>query len=300
MRVFVAGATGVLGRALVPRLRARGHTVRALARSREPETASRDTGVEWFRGDLLAADAPRWVPRALDGCDAAVHAATAIPSDPRAPDAWEVNSRLRIEGTRVLLDACLAAVVRVYVQQSIVMAYRDGGDAWLTEDWPLDTSPERATICGPVIEMEAQVRGTPLDRLRWTILRGGAFTGPGTAQDALLGSIGAGRATIPGRGQAYLSPIHVADMAGAVAQAVEAGLPGATLNVVDEPIRQAAYYNTLAELLGVPRPPVDDQQGELPSFRCANSAAREALGWRPMHDIWPNSASGGKKRLSAG
>lgn len=296
MRVFVAGATGVLGRALVPRLRAHGHTVRALARSPGRETALRDAGVEPARGDLLSADAPRWLPGALDGCDAAVHAATAIPREPGAAGAWDANSRLRIDGTRLLLDACLAAGVPVYVQQSIVMAYRDGGDAWLSEDWPLDTSAGRAAVCGPVIEMEALVRGTSLGRVRWTILRGGTFTGPGTLQDALLDGLRAGQAVIPGTGRAYLSPIHVADMASAVARAVEAGLPGATLNVVDEPVRQATYYNELADLLGVPRPAIDDRQREPPSFRCANTAARDALGWRPAHGIWPDVVAGGRER----
>jgi len=116
MTVLVAGATGVLGRALVPRLLAGGHSVRAVARG--ASTADLPAAVEPIDADVLEDD----LLELVCGCDAVVHIATAIPTDPFAPDAWELTARLRTAGTRRLLDAALACRVRRYVQQSIVMA----------------------------------------------------------------------------------------------------------------------------------------------------------------------------------
>jgi hypothetical protein len=105
----------------------------------------------------------------------------AIPADPAAPGGWDLTGQLRVSGTRRLLDAALACRVPRYLQQSIVMAYRDGGDAWLDEQAPLDDSPARAASCGPVIEMEAMIRNTEHRLVNWTILRGSSFVGARTA-----------------------------------------------------------------------------------------------------------------------
>ena len=176
MTVLVAGATGVLGRALIPRLIAGRHRVRAIARN--ASTADLPAEVEAIDADLLEDD----LLELVDGCDAVVHIATAIPSDPSALGAWDTTARLRTEGTRRLLDAALACRVRRYVQQSIVMAYRDGGDAWLDETHHSTTHPDGPTICGPVIEMEGMIREVDPQVLAWTILRGGSFVGAGTAR----------------------------------------------------------------------------------------------------------------------
>lgn len=287
MLVFIAGASGVLGRALVPLVQARGHAIRALARTAEQAAKLRARGVEPVIGDLLDVRVLHDLPGMLAGCGAAVHAATAIPRDPTTPGAWEATGLLRTAGARRLLDGCQTAGVGQYVQQSILMAYRDGGDTWLAEDWPLDTTPTRASICAPVIAMETLVRNTPPTGPRWTILRGGSFVGPDTGQEVLVERIRAGHAVIPGDGSAFIAPIHVVDMARAVAAALDANLSGATLNVVDEPLRQGAYYDRLAELLGAPRPPHDRRQPRPASFRCRNDAARMALGWQPVHAVWP-------------
>src|SRR5579885_3611212 len=165
MRVFIVGATGVLGRALIPRLLKQGHTVRALVRSLERAADLADLGVDLRTGDLLDPGLEGRLPAMLAGCEAVVHAATAIPADPSAPHAWETNTRLRTEGTRRLLDAALASGAGRYLQQSIVMAYADGGDRWLSEDWPLDTSPQRAAVSVPVATMEGMVRAVEPGRL---------------------------------------------------------------------------------------------------------------------------------------
>jgi nucleoside-diphosphate-sugar epimerase len=287
MRIAIAGATGVLGRNLIPLLSARGHTMRALVRTPASAPWLAEAGVEMVQGDLLDPDITPRLSGMLAGCDAAAHIATAIPRDMGAPGAWEATAPLRTEGTARLLAAARAAGVRRYVQQSIVMAYPDGGDGWLDETTPLDTTPARAAVCGPVIAMEGLVRAVPVGELAWCILRGGAFVGPGTAQDALRDRLRAGTETVPCDGRAWLSPIHVADMAAAVALALEHAPGGSIYNIVDAPLRQGAYLDRLAALLGAPPPPRDPSRPCPPSFRCAHQAARTGLGWAPAHSIWP-------------
>jgi nucleoside-diphosphate-sugar epimerase len=277
MKVLVAGATGVLGRALVPRLRGGGHTVLAVARH------ASDAGIEPIRADLLADD----LHELVRGCDAVVHVATAIPSDPTAPGAWEPTGRLRTVGTRRLLDAALACGVERYLQQSIVMAYRDGGSAWLDESTPLDESPGRADVCRPVIEMEAMIRAVERERLAWTILRGGSFVGAGTGESALVERLRLGGLVVAGDGSNYISPVNVADMAAAIAAALERAPAGSTFNIVDEPIRRRDYVDALADLIGAARPRRAPELPLPPSWRCTNESARTVLGWVPRERIWP-------------
>ncbi len=283
MRVFVAGASGALGRALVPLLLARGDEVVALARSPEARRTVCELGATWVPGDLLR---DTDLADALAGAQAAVHIATAIPRNMGDPDAWETTGRLRVEGTRRLLAACEAAGVGVYVQQSICMAYPDLGDAWIDETTPLDVA-RRPWITGPVAAMEAMVRAVPAERLKASILRGGAFVGPGTAQAALIAALRAGKALVPGQGRAFVSLVDVRDMASAVAAAVTGAGAGMVLNVTDEPLRIGAYMDALAERVGAPAP-ARTGGPEPPSVRARSEAARRALGWRPVHGVFPH------------
>ncbi|HET6313216.1 MAG TPA: NAD(P)-dependent oxidoreductase [Chloroflexia bacterium] len=293
MRVIVFGATGVLGRELVPLLVRQGYSVRAPVRSPERAQSLLGAGVEVCPGDLLAQETRDRLPALMAGCQAVVHIATAIPRDFGAPGAWADNTRLRTEGTRALLDAALAVGVERYIQQSIVMAYVDGGDRLLGEDTPLDASPSRAEICGPVIAMEGMVRGVPTDKMRWCILRGGSFVGPGTAQDDTIRRLREGAERVPCDGSNYISPVNVSDMAEAIAAALQRAPGGSIFNIVDEPLRQGDYLDRLADLSGAPSPLRDPSRPCPPSFRCSNAAAQAVLGWTPSHGIWPEPSSAG-------
>jgi nucleoside-diphosphate-sugar epimerase len=285
MRVFVAGATGVLGRALVPQLLAGGHSVRAIAR-RAP-AVDLPVGFELLEADLLEDD----LHALVRGYDAVIHIATAIPRDPSARGAWDRTARLRTFGTQRLLDATLACHVPRYLQQSIVMAYRDGGDAWLDEQAPLDDSPQRAAICRPVIAMEKMIRKFGPHRLAWTILRGGAFVGAAdTSESALIEKLRLGDVVVAGEGSNYFSPINVTDMASAVVAALELAPAGSTFNIVDEPLRYGDYVDALADLIGVARPPRARALPQPPSWRCTNQAAQAVLRWMPREHIWPYAA----------
>ena len=126
-----------------------------------------------------------------------------------------MTTRLRTEGTRRLLDAALTAGVHRYIQQSIVMAYPEAatGSGRTT---PLDTAPERASVCGPVIAIEAMILDVPTrpPRLvylaRWRVCRTGTF------QDRTIAGLRAGTAVVPCDGRSFVSLVHVADMAAAI------------------------------------------------------------------------------------
>jgi len=287
MRIFVIGSTGVLGRTLLPRLQQAQHEIHTLVRSSQQAQILQAAGIVATVGELLRAETHHQLTKLVKGCEAVIHIATAIPSNPSAPGAWDTNTRLRTEGTRHLLDAALQAGAARYIQQSITMAYPDSGDTWLDEDQPLDTTPARATVCGPVIEMERMVRDVPPDRLQWNILRGGTFVGPETGQVTLLERMRAGQVEIPGKGQNFISPIHVADMAEAIALALEHAPDGSIYNVVAQPLRYGDYIVMLAGRLHLPHPPYNASLPEAPSYRCSNQRAREQLGWQPRHSIWP-------------
>lgn len=275
MRILVIGSTGVLGRNVVPRLAERGHAVRAVARRPEQAEMLRRMGVEAVAGDILDAAS---LARASEGCDAALHLATAIPRAGGAQD-WSLNDRVRREGTANLLAAAVSAGVRRYVQQSIVMLYGDGGARLLDEDTPLEPT---ASIMSAA-DMERSVRASALE---WCILRGGAFYGPGTgAERGWREAARSGSLALPGDGGAYVSLIHVADMARAVALAVERAPAGSVYNVVDDaPVTYRALYSYVAAQVGGPEPSAGAPP--VPSRRCANARITTALGWSPAYPTY--------------
>jgi nucleoside-diphosphate-sugar epimerase len=289
MKVAIVGATGILGRALIPQLLAK-HEVRALAR--KPDSIYEQFGnqVEALECDLLAAGIAERLPALLAGCEVVIHAATAIPSVANAgkPGAWEANTRLRLEGTAHLLAATLQVGAQIYIQQSITMAYPDCGDRWISEDVPFRSTDDNGKpVNETVIEMERQVRAVPTDQLRWSILRGSIFVGKGTFQEDLIARLRAGTEKVACEGKSYISLIHFEDMASAVVAAIERAPAGSTFNIVDKPLRQRDYLDRLADAIGAPRPPRDPDAPCRISQRCANQAAQNALNWTPAHGVIP-------------
>ncbi len=294
MRVFIAGATGVLGRNLIPLLLGQGHSVRALVRDvAKARELFKDKNVELEEGDLLNPGSQLRLPELLDKCEAVMHLATVIPRDFTAHQAWDQNTRLRTEGTSRLVEAALAASVTIYIQQSIIMAYPDGGEEWLDEEIQLDTSPDRAATSSPVIKMEELVRAVPTERLKWSILRGGTFVGPGTFQENLIERLKAGTEEVAGDGRNFNSFIHVIDMARACAAVIEQVPGGLIANIVAPPVRQGEYLDKLARLSGALPPPRNPDLPRLPSWRCRNDRAKMLLGWQPIHSLFPESIEAG-------
>ncbi|HEY7358807.1 MAG TPA: NAD-dependent epimerase/dehydratase family protein [Ktedonobacterales bacterium] len=275
MRILVVGATGVLGRNVLPRLLERGHRVRAVARQVMQVEMLQRLGVEARLGDILDASS---LLSAAEGCDAALHLATAIPK-PGQPADWSQNDRIRREGTRNLLAAAAQAGARRYLQQSITFPYGDYGQQIVDESAPLQPAPRIQSAA----DMEALVQASSLG---WCILRGGAFYGPGTGKeagwriDALAGDL-----RLPGDGAMLVSLVHVVDMAHAVVLAVERASAGGVYNVVDdEPVSYRALYSYIAAQLDAAPPDVGGPA--VASLGCSNARLKADLGWEPAYPTY--------------
>jgi len=288
MHVLVVGGTGVLGRALLPVLARRGHRVTVMAPSARLDTLP--GGIGRVRASLLDTDVREHLNPVLARCDAVVNAATAMPTNPAAPEAWDGMARLRRDGTRILLRAMRDHSVPVVVQMGITMVYQDGGDRWLDESARWDMRPERRALVDPVTALENAVHDLPASGSARLILRAARFVGPGTTQDQLRDQLRRGTLTVPADRPSYISLVHVADVAAAVDAAVNAAEDGrvneAVLNVSDEPLRTHEYLDGLARLDG--HDPPSRVVGAEISHRVDSSAARNLLKWRPRHGIWPN------------
>jgi nucleoside-diphosphate-sugar epimerase len=302
MRVFVAGATGVIGTQLVPRLVEAGHEVSGMTRSEQKKAMLEDMGAVPVVADALDPDQVADVV-ATARPEVIVHELTAIGGfNPRRFDRdFALTSRLRTEGTDHLLSAGHAVGVRRFVAQSHILAYARTGGPVKTEADPLDEAPPReARIASAAIRhLEGKVLGAT-----WTegiVLRYGHFYGPGTSMAAggeFPELIRKGWFPVVGNGGGVWSFIHVADAAEATLAAVEHGRRGAYNVVDDDPAPVAEWLPAVAKELGARKPMRVPRfvgrllAGEMgvammTEFRGASNAkAKEELGWRPAHPTW--------------
>jgi nucleoside-diphosphate-sugar epimerase len=290
MKVFVTGATGALGSATVPLLRASGHDVRGVARDEPKADRLRHAGADPVIVDLFD---PEAILAATAGCDAIAHLATNVPPLERAArrTAWSTHDRLRSEATRYLLAAAATHGITTFVKESIVYVYPDRGDEWIDETVPPDTSLE---LLAATRDGEHQVGVFTEEGGRGVVLRFGLFYGSTsrTVDEALRlarlrGSILAGA---PG---AYESSIHTDDAAAAVVAAL--AVPGGTYNVADdEPLTRREYLAAFSHAFGLPRLHATpgwllravggpSARALLASQRVANSRFRAATGWAPAY-----------------
>ena len=289
MNVLVAGGTGVLGRASLRPLIEAGHHVRATARGFEKAQWVGSLGAEPIDVDLYDRAAVR---RAIKGSDVLIRLTAKIVSlsAMRSAGAWEETNRLRTLGARTLVDAAIAEGVKVYIHESVVFVYRDGGSSWLMEDATTDdggTRILRATLQG---EQEA-VRFSEAGG-RGIILRFGAFYGADAPSSTELATMARRHLLAQiGSGSNYFSSIYVPDAGRAVAAAV--GLPAGIYNVCDDdPLLFSQYVRIVVESAGAPK------QLHLPgllgtwlfgdvwkyfsrSLRVSNGKLRAASNWTP-------------------
>ena len=302
MKVFVAGATGAIGRQLVPRLVDAGHEVHGMTRSASKQQLVRDMGAEPVVADALDADqVAAAVARAQP--DVIVHELTAIgPMDLRHFDrAFETTNRLRTQGTDHLLSAGQAVGVERFVAQSFFAAYeRTGGPVKSEEDsfGPDPAREMRETVAAIRHVEEAVLAAT------WTtgiVLRYGGFYGPGTSlgpDGEQTEAVRQRKFPLVGKGSGVWSFIHIADAAEATVAAVEHGHRGVYNIVDDEPAPIAEWLPVLARALGA-RKPVHVPRfvgrlltGEVGDVMMAelrgasNAKAKRELGWAPTHSSW--------------
>ena len=301
MRVFLAGATGVIGRPLVPALIAEGHQVSAMTRSAEKVATLRAAGAEPVLADAL--DAAAVMSAVKDARpDAIINQLTAIPQriDPRAIERdFVLTDRLRTEGTGHLIAAARASGVPRILAQSIAFAY-DPGPAGTVhgEDDPLILSPPRQfrRSAEALAELERTVLGAG-----GLVLRYGYFYGPHTSisrTGAMSADVLRRRLPIVGKGAGVWSFIHIDDAARATVTALTRGEPGPYNIVDDEPAAVSEWLPALAEALEAKRP------RRVPAFLArlaagdygvaimtraqgaSNARAKAELGWIPQHSSW--------------
>jgi 2-alkyl-3-oxoalkanoate reductase len=301
MKVFLAGATGALGRRLVPQLNEHGHTVVGTTRSQEKAGLLWDLGAKPVVLDVLdrggviqavAAERP----------DAIIHEATALRGMDlrRFEKAFELTNRLRTEGTDNLLAAAKAAGVDRFVAQSYAgWPYVRNGSLVKSEDDPFDPEPAPQTRTAMEAIRHLEAAATAANGI---VLRYGGFYGPGTGLERdgdYLEQIRKRRFPVLGEGRGIWSFVHIDDAAAATVAALERGTPGSVYNIVDDdPAPVAEWLPYLAEVAGA-KPPrhlplwlgklvggehmvvlMDQARG------ASNAKARRELGWEPRASSW--------------
>jgi nucleoside-diphosphate-sugar epimerase len=316
MRVFVAGATGAIGKQLVPGLVAAGHEVHGMTRSESKQAMLDELGAVPVVADALDPDqVAKAVARARP--DVIVHQLTAIGAiDMRHFDRdFAPTNRLRTEGTDHLLSAAQAVGVRRFVAQGIASygAYLRSGGPVKTEEDPLDPTPAREMreTLAAIRHLEQAVLGA-----EWTegiVLRYGAFYGPGTSMapgEEQFELVRKRKYPLVGDGGGVWSFVHVADAAQATVAAIEHGRRGVYNVVDDDPARVAVWLPALAQALGAKRPRrVPRFVGRLFAGECgvvmmtelrgaSNAKAKRELAWRPEHSSWRQGFAAPAGRLT--
>lgn len=303
MRVFLAGATGALGRSLVPQLIRAGHEVTGSTRSESKVAELRAAGADGVVMDGLDATSVRAAVRAARP-DVVVHQQTALSGGmgdlKRIDKGFHTTNLLRTDGTDHLLAAALEAGATRFVAQSFTgwPNARTGGPV-KTEDDPLASPPPPGAeeTLRAIEHLERVTTGTPgIDGLA---LRYGAFYGRGTGLSGDIADLlRKRRLPIVGGGTAVWSVVHIDDAARATLAAIEGGAPGVYNIVDDDPAPAAEILTTLAAAVGAKKPP------RLPAWLArpligafgvtfmtalrgaSNAKAGRDLGWKPEHPSW--------------
>jgi nucleoside-diphosphate-sugar epimerase len=305
MKVLVAGATGALGKQLVPRLVARGHEVVGTTRSESKRQAIVDLGATPAVADALDAEQVARVVAEAEP-EVIVHELTALSGDfdlRHFERTFAETNRLRTEATDHLLAAGRAVGVKRFVAQSYAgwPAERTGGPV-KNEDDPLDhTPPEsvRSTL-EAILYLESAVTGAG-----WTegvVLRYGGFYGPGTSLSSeggeMTDALRKRKFPVVGNGAGVWSFIHIEDAADATVAAIEHGRRGIYNIVDDEPAPVSEWLPAVANAVGaraprhVPRWLGRMLAGEAATVMmtevrgASNAKAKRELGWEPKHRSW--------------
>jgi nucleoside-diphosphate-sugar epimerase len=305
MKIFVAGATGVVGRPLIRQLVERGHEVTGMTRSESKQELLRELGARPVVADALDPDG---VARAIAEAepDVIVHQLTAISAfNPRHMERdFATTNRLRTEGTDHLLAAGRAVGVKRFVAQSFApWPYARTGGMVKSEDDPLDDEPpaQVRTTLEAIKYLERAVMSA--DWTEGIALRYGGFYGPGTSiglnpLGEQIEMIRARKFPIAGKGTGVWSFIHVEDAASATVEAVEHGRRGIYNVVDDEPAPVSEWLPELAKAVGA-KPPrrvplwlARIAGGEVTAVMMrdlrgsSNTKARRELGWQPRYPSW--------------
>ncbi len=242
MRVAVLGATGVIGRCVVPALVRADHDVVGLARTPEKAQALQSAGAEAHRTGLFDHEG---LVAMLEGADAVVNVATLVPVGLSAlrPHGWRSHDRLRTEGVRRVVEAARAARVRRVVQESVSSVYADQGDAWIGEGSPVEITPATE----PASVGESHVQGYTCGSRAGVVLRFGTIVGDDPRTRSQLRAVQRGHAIGLGSPDGWAHVVHTEDLGPAVLAALH--VPSGVYNVGAEPVRRVqmvAGYSSAA------------------------------------------------------
>lgn len=288
MKVFVTGATGVLGSVAVRALLDDGHEVTGLSRRPDKAQALEALGAASATVHLFDLDR---MTEALRGFDAVCNLATHIPIGLAGmrPGSWRANDKLRIEGSRLVAAAAEAAGVRRLVQESVSFLYADGGEAIITE-----TSPICVTrALEPAAVAETNAIGFASASREAVVLRFGNVIGDDAGTSWMLDRARAGRPIGFGSATTWAHVVHPEDAGSAVVAALNA--PGGTYNVGADPVRRGAMLGVFGEMVDrstvgyLPRIVVRMAGERLEpltrSHRISSAKLHEATGWKPSHPV---------------
>lgn len=299
MKVFVAGATGVLGRRLLQQFRSRGHSVIGLVRSTVGEKIVKSLGAEARFGDLFDSDS---LARASGSAEVFVHAATSIPKKtrPNLSD-WALNDRIRREGTQALTNTAGKVGVKLFLMQSVAWVNQPRDGSRFDEASPIQSSSVlQSAIDAEKITAESG-KGLGFEA---AILRCGFFYSADSFHTKLYADyLKRGRMAVNDGGKAKWSMLHVEDAAGAFVAAAEAGRSG-LWNVIDNyPVPTGEFFSYFAEKIGS-HPP-----RHLPgwllrllagkyaaeflsvSMEASNARFKKDLGWEPRYPTYKEGLS---------
>jgi nucleoside-diphosphate-sugar epimerase len=302
MKVFVAGASGAIGRPLVRQLVAAGHEVTGMTRREERAEQIRAAGAAAVVCDVFDAAALEDAVREA-APEAVVHLLTALPHrlDYRDKQALAPTNRVRSEGTRNLIAAAKLAGARRLIAESVAFFYAPKGDWVKDEEAPLflDAPPPFGDGAAALAELERQV--LEAEGIEGIVLRYGWLYGPGTyyaADGSLTEDALKRKAPIVGKGTGTFSFVQVEDAAAATVAALERGASGAYNVVDDEPALMREWAPAFAAAVGAKKPfrvpawlvrlaagaGAATMSTELRG--ASNAKAKRELDWQPRYPSW--------------
>jgi 2-alkyl-3-oxoalkanoate reductase len=301
VRVFVAGASGVIGRRLVPKLVAGGHEVTGTTSRPEGVDAIRSPGAEAAVCDCLD-------PVAVEEAVIAANPEVIVSQLTRLPEKYnlrridyEPTNRVRVEGGRNLISAGRKVGANRFISQSIAFLYAPEGDRVKDEEAPVYLDPPGRFKSGMEATLTSEREALEAEGMDGLVLRYGQFYGPDTYFDrggSIAKQVERRQFPVIGKGTGVFSLIHIDDAADATVAAVERGAPGLYNVVDDDPAALRDWLPVYAEALGA-KPPL-----RVPFFiarifggplvgmfaeglrGASNTKAKHELGWQPAHPSW--------------
>ena len=287
MKIFLTGASGVMGRSSIDALHRAGHDVVGLARTRETAEQIAAAGATPCLGDIY--DRPA-MTRGMRGCDAVANLATKVPVGKGAlrPGSLKAIDRIRLHGSRIVADAAHRAGVGRVVQQSLSFIYADQDDDWIDEHSPVDVT--RATE--PVVVAEDNLKAFAAAGGTSVSLRFGLITGDDPNTRWLFRRAAAGRSIGLGEEASWMHVIHPDDVGSAVVHALTA--PGGVYNVGAEPVQRRDYVDMIASAAGrksgghflppwILRLGAEKLEILVRSQRISSQLFADRTGWHPQH-----------------